>query len=102
MPGDRVTEGGDAQPRPCVISGSVCEEHGPLEKKWKPKKTWAKGKNGLFAWKYSKTHYYACTGPTTRVGHHSHRPTFLILKGDVMKTVDNAKKTSGEMKNQTK
>ena len=105
MMGDQVTEAGigqQEQPGPCVVSDGVCEEHGALEKKWRPKKTWTKGRNGLYSWKYSKVVYYACTGPTTRVGHHSHRPTFLMLKDSVMKTDDNAKKTSRGKGNQTR
>ena len=101
---DTALGGGVPRTTACVITkDGVCEEHGPAMKKWKPKRSWAKGKNGLFAWRYSRTHYYVCTGQTTRVGHPTHRPTFLVLKEDVMmKTDDTSRKTFVGNNDQTK
>ena len=39
----------------------VCSEHGQAKKLFKPnKRVWAKGKNGLYGWKYSRMTYYEC------------------------------------------
>ena len=57
----------------------VCDTHGQAEKIWKPKRSWKKGKNGLFSWKYSRVTDWKCT---TRVGGppQLQKPTFLILR----------------------
>ena len=60
----------------------MCEEHGQAQKHWKPRRRWAKGKNGLFGWKREKIPYYVCVPPRPiedkDVGRTA--PTFLILK----------------------
>ena len=40
-----------------------CERHGQAQKLWRPKKRWAKGKSGLFGWKYAREHYWKCVPP---------------------------------------
>ena len=82
----------------------VCSTHGKGKKKYHQKRTWTKGKTGLFYWKYTKTHYFVC--PRPRAGAslpgQSDRPTFLILKDSAMTRagdIVDAKKTSpGNMK----
>ena len=43
---------------------------------------WAKGRNGLYGWKYTKQIYYICTGviPSTIIAEPDEPvPTFLVL-----------------------
>ena len=82
----------------------VCSTHGKGKKKYHQKRTWTKGKTGLFYWKYTKTHYFVCQRPRARASlpGQSDRPTFLILKDSAMTRagdIVDAKKTSpGNMK----
>ena len=60
-----------------------CPEHGQGKKKFRPKKIWAKGKNGLFGWKTGRITYYTCKEDNPIP---ADRPTFLMLRGSAGST----------------
>ena len=71
----------DVVERACVYTeAGICSVHGQGVEKWKPKKTWAKGRNGLFKWKYGRHYYWSCTEQKSEAGRQpAHKPTFLML-----------------------
>ena len=60
-----------------------CPEHGQGKKKFRPKKIWTKGKNGLFGWKTGRITYYTCKEDNPIP---ADRPTFLMLRGSAGST----------------
>ena len=64
----------------CVYDNGVCRTHGEAEKLWRPSKVWAKKKNGVFGWKYSKETYFSCR-KFTRKPVETDRPTFVSMGG---------------------
>ena len=80
-PGHDVARGAVAR-QVCVYSrGGVCCYHGPGTKMWKPKRTWVKGKDGLFKWKYGRVQYFTCTKQNRKDDDVSGvKPTLLMLR----------------------
>ena len=77
---DRIEKEGGDQPEPCVHDDKgVCHLHGQAQKKLKPRKVWAKGKNGLFGWKYARSTYYVC-GMVTKPDPGIPGPTFVSMR----------------------
>ena len=67
-------------PEPCVHDDKgVFHLHGQAQKKLKPRKVWAKGKNGLFGWKYARSTYYVC-GMVTKPDPGIPGPTFVSMR----------------------
>ena len=74
-----VEGGGGNQLTECVYDDSGhCGLHGQGMKKLKPGKVWAKGRNGLYGWKYTKTVYWVC-GTVTRAAPSTTTPTFVSM-----------------------
>ena len=60
-------EAGTGVVEACIYTkDGVCHLHGQAELWWRPKKTWVKGKNGLYRWKYGRVEYFKCIGQTDR------------------------------------
>ena len=58
----------------------ICSVHGQAKKRIRPGKTWKRGKNGLYGWRYTSTVYYTCTGlPKSTHNTDEPVPTFLVL-----------------------
>ena len=70
------------EPEPvCTYSeAGICSVHGQARRRIRPGKTWKRGKNGLYGWRYTSTVYYTCTGlPRSTHNTDEPEPSFMVL-----------------------
>ena len=79
-PSPAVTQKDDTGLGECAYIDGVCRIHGKAEKLWKPSKIWAKKKNGVFGWKYTKLTYFSCR-KIARTPMETVQPTFVSMGG---------------------
>ena len=60
-------------------SMGMCDVHGQAQKVLQPKRVWAKGRNGLYGWKYLRTTTYSCR-TVTKTNDDTPKPTFVSLR----------------------
>ena len=107
-PGSTTPPGTTAAGTCSHTESGVCHIHGQAQKMFKPGRKWAKGKDGLYSWKYCKKWEFTCTKmrkKTTAKDSHPptpiQKPTFLMLR-DSGEASDAKKRNSRGNKMKTK